>query len=153
MLQNETDSSTMHKQSSDVVTSVPGKDGPPFVAIDRAEVASLSLSQPGAQTTARNRWERLTIVNDIPAPAEEIWKALTEPEALGQWFGVCYGSLAQPGRECVLDFEDGEFFLCRTIEAHPPHYLQYYWRWMGIGPAWTVTWQIEQTGENAAHVT
>jgi uncharacterized protein YndB with AHSA1/START domain len=95
---------------------------------------------------ARDRWERLVTTIEIPARVEEVWQALTDPSALRLWLAVCHGSLDQSERECVLDFEDGEFFLCRPTVITPPNRLQYVWRWLGIGQATSVTWQIEPIG-------
>ncbi len=103
------------------------------------------LHLPGGMPVVRDRWERLVTVIDIPAPAGEVWQALTDPDALVKWLALCHGSLEQAGRDCVLDFEDGEFFLCRVKAVEPPHLLQYHWRWLGIGQATLVTWQLEAT--------
>jgi uncharacterized protein YndB with AHSA1/START domain len=101
------------------------------------------LYAPAAQTVARDRWERIVSSHVIPAPAERIWRALTDAPELRRWFFVCHGSLGQAHRDCVLDFEDGDFFLCRPIVVHEPHYLEWRWRWLGIGPAWSVKWYLE----------
>src|SRR5579859_3941497 len=151
MAQNKTTSAQKNGQQT-VTGPVLWKEGPPFAGVDSKEASPLSLSQ-GAHTVARDRWERLSVVHEISASPEEIWHALTNPEALSQWFGACHGgSLDQSSHECVLDFEDGEFFLCRGVEARPPYHLQYRWRWRGIGPVWTVTWQIEPISENRTRV-
>lgn len=123
---------------------------PPSFESKEADVPSLTM--PGARTIVRDRWERLVTVHDIPASVETTWHALTDPAALGEWFAACHGSLEQLHRDCILDFEDGEFFLCRTQVVRPPHYLQYCWRWMGIGPIWRVTWQLEAR-DAGTHVT
>jgi uncharacterized protein YndB with AHSA1/START domain len=120
-------------------------DWPHFPSLEHAEQDIPRLYMPGAYTVVRDRWERLVTSIDIPAPPEEIWRALTNPDALKLWLAVCHGSLEQPHRDCMLDFEDGEFFLCRTVEARPPSHLQYLWRWLGIGQAASVTWNIERT--------
>ena len=45
-----------------------------------------------------------------------------------------------------LDFDDGEFFYCYTEKAVAPRRpggeLRYLWRWVGIGPAASVTWTL-----------
>jgi len=75
-----------------------------------------------------------------------VWNALTDPAALKKWLAVCLGSLQTRNQDCVLDFEDGEFFLCRPTIVEPPHRLQYYWRWLGIGQATSVAWCLEPCG-------
>src|SRR5262245_28207749 len=82
----------------------------------------------------------------MPARREDVWRALTDPDALKHWLAVCPGSLEASGKDCVLDFEDGEFFLCRPTEVRPPGRLQYLWRWLGIGQATAVTWALEDVG-------
>jgi uncharacterized protein YndB with AHSA1/START domain len=104
------------------------------------------LHEPAAWPVARDRWERLVTRIHIPAGAAEVWSALTEPTALKHWLALCRGSLAQLHCECVLDFEDGEFFLCHSQEVRPPSLLKYEWRWLGIGQSTTVTWNLEDTG-------
>jgi uncharacterized protein YndB with AHSA1/START domain len=124
----------------------PRLGAPAFPGLERAEHTLPPLHTPGAWTTARDRWERLATQIVIPAAPEQIWSALTEPEQLRLWLAVCHGSLAQEQQDCMLDFEDGEFFLCHSLAIEPPHRLQYLWRWLGIGQATLVTWQIEPQG-------
>ncbi len=81
-----------------------------------------------------------------------MWNALTDPAALRLWLAVCHGSLRHLHRECMLDFEDGEFFLCRPVVVTPTHRLQYLWRWLGIGQASSVTWNLEPV-ESGTRVT
>jgi len=107
------------------------------------------LHTPGAWPLVRDRWERLVTTAQIPESPEVIWRALTEPEILKDWLAVCRGRLDRVGQDCVLDFEDGEFFLCRAREVVPPHQLTYVWRWLGLGQATSVTWQIEPTDEGS----
>jgi uncharacterized protein YndB with AHSA1/START domain/SAM-dependent methyltransferase len=97
---------------------------------------------------AQDRWERLVSMATIPAPADRVWAALVEPAQLREWFGVPNDSWAVRGRESTLDFEDGEFFYCATIKAEQPTparpgVLTYLWRWVGIGPAASVTWTLQ----------
>lgn len=96
---------------------------------------------------AQDRWERLVTMTTIPGPADVVWAALTEPAHIREWFGVLDDSWAVRDRESTLDFEDGEFFYCRTVKAEPPTparpgVLNYLWRWVGIGPAASVTWTL-----------
>jgi uncharacterized protein YndB with AHSA1/START domain len=103
------------------------------------------LFLPGAKTVARDRWERIVTAHDIDAPPADIWRALTDPASVKQWFFTCQGSLEMVGRDCVLDFDDGDYFLCRPMVVQPPHYLEWRWRWLGIGPAWSVKWHLTPT--------
>jgi uncharacterized protein YndB with AHSA1/START domain len=120
--------------------------------LERFEDDLPRLYEQGARTVARDRWERIVTTNIIPAPPQRIWRALTDPLAIKRWFIACHGSLEQEGQDCVLDFGDGDFFLCRPVVVSPPHYLEWRWRWLGIGPAWTVKWQLEEV-EGGTRVT
>jgi uncharacterized protein YndB with AHSA1/START domain len=125
-----------------------------FQTLEQAHRNLPRLQIPGAWTVARDRWERLVSRSVIPASPEEIWRAMTDPSALKKWLAVCHGSLEQLHCDCVLDFEDGEYFLCRSIEVTQPVRLKYLWRWLGIGQATSVTWQLDRNnGMTAVTVT
>jgi uncharacterized protein YndB with AHSA1/START domain len=135
-----------------------GPDRPHFPSLEQADERIPRLHTPGSWTISRDRWERIVTSIGIAATPEEIWRALTDPAALKMWFAACHGSLEQLDRDCVLDFEDGEFFFCRPILVEPPSYgdcrLQYLWRWLGIGQATSVTWRLEPAeGETRVTVT
>lgn len=113
------------------------------------------LHVPGAWPVVRDKWERLVTTVQAPAPIDEVWAALVDPAAVRLWLARCTGSLQEVGRETLLDFEDGEFFLCRTSHAGPAddpdapegsRALRYVWRWLGIGQATTVTWRLDPAG-------
>src|SRR6266568_5182396 len=104
------------------------------------------LHRTGAMTVARDRWERLESVIDMPYRRETVWRALTEPDKLAKWLAVSVCSLLQTDRDMVLDFEDGEYFLVRPVEVDPPGRLRYYARWLGIGQVTCVTWLLQDCG-------
>lgn len=109
----------------------------------------------GAMPVAQDRAERLVSTTVLPQRPDEVWAALTDPERVANWLAVCRGDWAVAGRESMLDFEDGEFFWCRTgYSAQPaglvPGTLRYLWRWVGIGPATSVTWTVGATQEGTA---
>ncbi len=120
---------------------------PHFPELEQAERKHPRLHMPGAQTLVRDRWERLVTAIVVPAAPEDVWRALTDPEALMLWLARCHGSLEVLNRDCTLDFEDGEFFLCRPTEAEAPRRLRYLWRWLGIGQATSVRWDLEPVAE------
>src|SRR5215203_3633129 len=131
---------------------------PPFPSLEQTEERIPRLHTPGAWPVSRDRWERIVTSISITAAPEEVWHVLTQPTALKMWFAACHGSLEYLDRDCVLDFEDGEFFLCRPILVEPPDNgngncrLQYLWRWLGIGQATSVTWRLERA-EDETRVT
>jgi uncharacterized protein YndB with AHSA1/START domain len=102
-----------------------------------------ALHLPPPQPVVRDRWERLVTTIEVPHGPEEVWQALTAPEALARWLAVCRGGLAEVDRDVVLDFEDGEFFLCRPTWVRRPQRLEWVWRWLGIGQATWVGWHLE----------
>jgi uncharacterized protein YndB with AHSA1/START domain len=111
-----------------------------------------------ARPTAQDRWERLASEATIPCPAREVWTALVEPDAVVHWLARCRGEWARAGRESMLDFEDGEFFYCRTENVEPADdtrhgTLHYHWRWVGIGPSTSVTWTVVPRGSGTTTVT
>ncbi|MFI2649007.1 SRPBCC domain-containing protein [Micromonospora fulviviridis] len=108
------------------------------------------LHRNGGYPLAQDRWERLVSQVHIPAPADRVWSALTDPEQVAQWLAVCRGGWATADGEAILDFEDGEFFFCRIRDVREPASggegrLSYLWRWVGVGPATEVTWQLTAT--------
>src|SRR2546426_8148742 len=113
-------------------------DWPRFRNRDLIDAALQPLHALAARAVVRDRWEWLVTQIDVPHGVDEVWRVLTDPEALRRWLAVCHGSLEQAGRDTVLDFEDGEFFLCRSVVVQRPHHLEYVWRWLGIGQATSV---------------
>jgi uncharacterized protein YndB with AHSA1/START domain/SAM-dependent methyltransferase len=106
----------------------------------------------------QDRWERLVTMARIGERAERVWAALTEPAHLRNWLGVGDENWAVRGKESTLDFEDGEFFYCRAAKSSPPTagragVLNYLWRWVGVGPAASVTWTLTPDGRGATTVT
>jgi uncharacterized protein YndB with AHSA1/START domain len=136
----------------DTQASIPTRteslDTPIWGDIEASDQVFPPLQLQPARTILRDRWERLVSSVVIPRPIEEVWNALTTPERIANWFGVCHGSLGSAGQEVYLDFEDGEFFHFHTTIADPPHTLVYMTRWMGVGQATVVTWKLESAGPN-----
>jgi uncharacterized protein YndB with AHSA1/START domain len=128
----------------DESSAVSMADAPPVTGLERLGRDLPPLHLPPGQTLVRDRWERLVSAIEIPGAApEDVWHALTSPGALKHWLAVCHGSLVATDRDCTLDFEDGEFFLVRSRAVERPHRLEYVWRWLGIGQATRVEWQLE----------
>ena len=118
------------------------------------------LHAQSAWPVVRDRWERLVTMGRLPVPPEEVWAALVDPHALELWLAAATSPLDELERETMLDFQDGEFFLCRTQHAGPAgdgsgaQELRYVWRWLGIGQPTTVTWRLDPAdGATAVTVT
>ncbi|MGX2993257.1 methyltransferase [Streptomyces sp. JNUCC 64] len=125
-----------------------GSPGPSEAAGALArESAAFPPLRGGAVPVAQERWERLVSAVTVPEAPDEVWTALTDPERVARWLAVCRGPWATAGQESMLDFEDGEFFWCRTLDATAPEagrpgVLRLLWRWVGVGPATSVTWTL-----------
>jgi len=109
--------------------------------------------RPSARPVAQDRWERLITTVVISADIGTVWAALTEPDHVGMWLAPTSGAWAREGATSALDFRDGEFFWCRTDVVRPPApdshaaRLSYRWRWVGVGPAARVTWELATLGD------
>jgi uncharacterized protein YndB with AHSA1/START domain len=130
----------------------PADTWPDFADLEPARARQVfpTYNSAPARSIVQDRWERIVARIEIPEPPDRVWEALTTPEALPHWLGVCRGPLAVKGADFVLDFEDGEFFQCRTEEVRPPdgsgHALfRHLWRWAGVGPATRVYWELAAT--------
>lgn len=143
----------------DTVSSGAPPDGQAvWVAMPADASRSFPPLQAAARPVAQDRWERLVSEVTISASATRVWAALVEAESIAQWLAVCRGEWAVAGRECTLDFEDGEFFYCRTETVEPAgdeHQgtLSYLWRWVGIGPATSVCWVVTPRAPQVTTVT
>jgi uncharacterized protein YndB with AHSA1/START domain len=117
-----------------------------FAALIRSADSIPRLFGPSARTLVRDRFERLVSSVVIPCPVEEVWNALVIPQRVTNWFATSHRSLGDTDSDVMLDFDDGEFFLVRTMEVQPLRQLRYVARWLGIGQATSVTWSLHPDG-------
>lgn len=83
----------------------------------------------------------VAVTRIVESSPGEVWRALTDPRQVAQWFGTLSASLRE--RESVrLDFGDGDFFDLDVLKLGPPFILTYSWRFLGIGPLNLITWEI-----------
>jgi uncharacterized protein YndB with AHSA1/START domain len=65
----------------------------------------------------------------IQAPIDRVWAALTEPDAVGTWFGT--GAPAsvdlRPGGEMLVDHGEHGRYPLAIVEVDPPRTLAYRW--------------------------
>jgi uncharacterized protein YndB with AHSA1/START domain len=79
----------------------------------------------------------------LPAPPEEVWEALTDPDRLKEWFA---NDVEWDGDELVYRWDDGEERRARIDEAHEPRRLGF--RWSDADGAEThVTFELEEAEE------
>jgi uncharacterized protein YndB with AHSA1/START domain len=81
---------------------------------------------------------------DVDAPADVVWSALTEDDALAAWFGGDVSLDPVPGGEGRFDSGDGEVRRARVDEVEPGRRLS--WRWWpegdDEGPISAVTFEL-----------
>ena len=85
----------------------------------------------------------------FPAPPDEVWEALTEPDRLEEWFATEVELDAQPGGAGVFRWGDGEERRAVVREAEPGERLVLDWDDDGA----TVLELEEVDGGTRVHVT
>jgi uncharacterized protein YndB with AHSA1/START domain len=63
----------------------------------------------------------------FPAPPDEVWEALTDPEQLEEWFANDVELHAREGGEGVFRWDDGEERHATVVEAAPGERLVLDW--------------------------
>lgn len=81
------------------------------------------------------------VARAIRASQATVWQALSDPRMVASWRGQIPTSLAT-GALTTLDLGDGDFSAFEVLSVEPPATLAYVERFMGIGPAAKVSWQL-----------
>ena len=63
----------------------------------------------------------------VPAPPEETWDALVEPDRLEDWFADSVEGELAPDEEVTFAWNDGEQRDAVVEEVHAPHRLTFRW--------------------------
>ena len=63
----------------------------------------------------------------LPAPREEVWEALTEPERLADWFANDVDLDLRPGGGASFRWSNGETRTATVTEVDPEHRLAFEW--------------------------
>ena len=79
----------------------------------------------------------------LPAPPEEVWQALTDPERLMEWFA---NDVERDGDELVYRWDDGEERRARIEERDEPRRLGFRWSDPDGGET-RVTFDLEEADE------
>jgi uncharacterized protein YndB with AHSA1/START domain len=89
---------------------------------------------------------RITRTVELDAPAEDVWRALTEPELLGDWLDSVVELDVRPGGVGLIVEPDGAIRRARVDEVQPARRLALRW-WPedGSGPESTVELDLEAT--------
>ena len=82
-------------------------------------------------TTAPSQTETISFEVDLHHPPEKVWRALTDPELLGEWLLPVIGLELEPGAAFTFKTQpypgwDGTVN-CRFVEIEPHRKLSYAW--------------------------
>jgi uncharacterized protein YndB with AHSA1/START domain len=91
---------------------------------------------------------RITRTVELDAPAEDVWRALTEPALLGDWLDSVVDLDVRPGGGGLIVEADGAVRRARVDEVDPARRLALRW-WPedGSGPESKVELDLEATPE------
>jgi len=68
----------------------------------------------------------------LPAPREDVWEALTEPERLADWFANDVDIDLRPGGGASFRWSNGEERHATVTEVEPEHRLAFEWEDEGV---------------------
>lgn len=89
---------------------------------------------------------RITRTLELAAPAETVWRAITDPDQLGDWLGSSVELDLRPGGDGTVVETDGVVRRARVDEVDPARRLA--WQWWpadGTGSPSTVELELEPT--------
>lgn len=92
----------------------------------------------------------LVVERVYQAPADRVWKALTNEEDMRKWYFDVSGFKPETGYE--FEFTGGTEteqwrHLCKVIAVDPGKMLRHTWRYDGYPGSSTVTWEIFDEGD------
>jgi uncharacterized protein YndB with AHSA1/START domain len=102
--------------------------------------------------------ERLTIDREvvIEAPVEVVWRTITEPSQLSQWFASRVDLVIEPGAHGYLEFGDqGGPVVVETVE--PPTRFSFRWNYPSaeepaVGNSMLVEFTLTPQGDEQTHL-
>jgi len=95
--------------------------------------------------------ERVVVEADLAEAPEKVWRALVEPELLGQWLAP-NDIRAETGERFAFD-DEGRRIDCEVLEAQPGEGLRYSWREDGAGVDSEVSFVLTPTPDGGTHLT
>ena len=78
----------------------------------------------------------------LPAPAEEVWEALTDPERLAEWFANDVELDLRTGGLGVFRWDNGEIRTAVVEEVDPPR--RFGFRWTDDGADSDVLFELDE---------
>ena len=93
--------------------------------------------------------EPLVIERTLNAPAQRVWKAITDPTDMKQWYFDLPGFKAEVGYECTMTKDkDGKIYkhLFKVTEVVPGKKLTYNWKYEGYPGNSFVTFELIPEG-------
>ena len=93
---------------------------------------------------------------ELPHPVDRVWRALTDPDALGEWLMPVENFAPVVGREFIVRAKpmpgwDG-VVRCAVTEVEEPHTLAYTWRGSRMRTTTTVTWRLSTLDDNGTRL-
>jgi uncharacterized protein YndB with AHSA1/START domain len=90
----------------------------------------------------------LTVETDLRHPVEQVWAALTDPAALGEWVMPVEGFAPVPGRRFRFRARpmpgwDGVID-CEVLEVEPPRRMVIRWQGSRMRSPTTLTWTLTE---------
>jgi uncharacterized protein YndB with AHSA1/START domain len=85
-------------------------------------------------------WAR--VMMSAPVARDEMWRAVTDPALVGQWFGTLRAPMTA-GEDNRVEFGDGDFFDVEVDRIEPGRRLTFRWTFLGVGPECRVSWQVD----------
>jgi len=91
----------------------------------------------------------VSVSTAVPVPLPIVWRAMTRPERVRQWFGDLDQPMA-PGAAVRIDFGDGDFFDAHVDELRAEEAVRFRWRFLGVGQEAEVRWELGRGGAGTA---
>jgi len=96
----------------------------------------------------------IVLTIETPAPPDDVWAALTEPERIAEWFTDA-SPLGGVGDVYRLDFGDGSVVEGVLTQVEPGRRFAHTWVWADPEPSpeTLVTWSVEPIGPGGSRIT
>ena len=82
---------------------------------------------------------------ELPAPPDEIWEALTDPERLEEWFATEVELEVRTGGLGIFRWGNGETRTAVVEEVDPPHRFGFRWTDVDDAAESEVRFELEET--------